>query len=251
MRWRGLGFFIISCFMCSVCSAVVQVQPSNPYPGGTTDTLVQTCIMTSVIDCDTNAFLQNCTRPDTKKGPDGNCYSSCQQCAGGYEKRPMIATISYGTSDRCIFEYNDCSCTDDSCGLNETCVSGDCVCKAGYEAIIGGTLNGQIVTSCSACGEGKYKEKSGNNTLCKPCPAGSYSEREKGSTKCLSCAKGSYNDEKGTTSCKQCPNDGTTDGTGAKSITDCYIPKDSSNVSFVDEYGSGTLTVTENCYAID
>ena len=251
MRWRGLGFFIISCFMCSVCSAVVQVEPSNPYPDSGGGTQVKNCIMTSAIGCDTHTFLQNCIRLETKKGPDGICYSSCQTCAAGYENRSMIATISYGASERCIFEYNSCSCTQDSCGPNETCVGGTCACKAGYEPAIGGSFTGETVTGCIPCGAGNYKRYSGN-AKCQPCPAGTHTElRQLGSTSCLSCGKGSYNDKTGQDRCTRCPNGGTTDNEGAKSITDCYIPKDSLSVSFEDEYGSGTLTVTENCYAID
>ena len=250
MRWRGLGFFIISCFMCSVCSAVLQVEPSNPYPGG--GTLEQDCPMTNVIDCNTHAFLPNCQiLESTKEGPDENCYSSCQICAVGYVKTPMIKPISYGTSEKCVFRYNGCSCTSDSCGTNKTCSAGECVCAAGYEPITTGSLNGETVTRCNPCGVGYYKSQSGN-TKCQPCPEGEYSDRRTmGSTSCSKCDKGSYNDKKGQTGCTKCPNDGTTDDTGAKSITDCYIPKDSDYVSFEDEYGFGTLTIAEDCYATD
>ena len=85
-------------------------------------------------------------------------------------------------------------------------------------------------------------------TVYTSCNAGYYLS---GST-CIACAKGTYKSSSGTgTSCTTCPSsggiNGTTAGTASDSITDCYLPAGSTR-SFSDSAGSGTETISSNCY---
>lgn len=85
-------------------------------------------------------------------------------------------------------------------------------------------------------------------TVYTSCNAGYYLS----SSTCLACNKGTYKSNSGTaTSCTTCPSSGgiagTTAGTASDSITDCYLPSGATR-SFSDSTGSGTETITSNCY---
>ncbi len=80
------------------------------------------------------------------------------------------------------------------------------------------------------------------------CNAGYYLS----SGSCVTCAKGYYKSSAGTaTSCTRCPSSngvyGTTAATGTTSVVSCYIPS-GSTYTFSDSTGSGTATITSNCY---
>lgn len=134
---------------------------------------------------------------------------------------------------KCNFNTNDIACTQNCCDSTGTTES-----SPNANHIITVTTKTENVTCAT--------NSTGSNMV---------SCRIQGSCKCEQGYYGNptYNMLNGgcTGTCTRCPSSGgvygTTASSGATSITACYIPSGTTR-SFSDSIGSGTETITSNCY---
>lgn len=100
---------------------------------------------------------------------------------------------------------------------------------------------------CCLCPLSVFADCMLEGTTYTSCNAGYYLS----SGSCVACAKGYYKSSAGTAACTRCPSSngiyGTTAATGTTSVVSCYIPS-GATYTFSDSTGSGTATITSNCY---
>ncbi len=155
--------------------------------------------------------------------PDTTCNSSldCVNCNNGIvTTRNGITTTTTGTW------------TAINCPTYNTTATYSCACRD--------------QNTTHKCASGYYGTATSSSAGCTACPSNATCAGGNGST--FVCAKGYYKDG---TSCSPCPSSdgiaGTTASTGATSITSCYLPSGSTR-AFSDTNGSGTETISSNCY---
>ena len=174
--------------------------------------------------------------------PDGNAsstYYKCNtisgnwnSCVGKFGYTKISYTSKSGGNGTPVSPYilNGCSFISCACEKAQYYTSSGCVACATGAA--GATTSIHANTSCGYCLDGYFKY----NGSCVACPSNAVTCTESGFT----CPQGYYRSN--VASCSACPSTGTsaraiTAGPGATSVTECYVPKDS---SFYDGTGSGT-----------